>query len=191
MNRLTITIAALAVLGLAESGHSAQPPNVLFIAIDDLNDWIGCLDGHPQARTPNIDRLAARGLLFTNAHCAAPACNPSRAAVFSGRMPDATGVWSNQSQSLRQLRPNDVFLPLSFAQAGYQTLGTGKLLHGRSDGKAIFNEYFSVDQRWSPLPGKAVQYTDEELPTKGTDNPRHVVIDHRGRSMILPLNGMQ
>ena len=67
---------------------SAQTkPNVLFIAIDDLNDWIGCLEGHSDAHTPNIDRLAGRGMLFTNAHCAAPACNPSRAAVFSGLLP--------------------------------------------------------------------------------------------------------
>ncbi|HIA04302.1 MAG TPA: choline-sulfatase, partial [Myxococcales bacterium] len=64
-----------------------EKPNVLFISIDDLNDWIGCLDGHPQALTPNIDRLAARGVLFTDAHCVAPACNPSRAAVLSGQLP--------------------------------------------------------------------------------------------------------
>jgi arylsulfatase A-like enzyme len=62
-----------------EEEARARRPNVLFIAVDDLNDWIGCLDGHPQAHTPNIDQLAARGMLFTNAHCAAPACNPSRA----------------------------------------------------------------------------------------------------------------
>ena len=55
---------------------SEKSPNVLFIAIDDLNDWIGCLGGHPQAKTPNLDRLAASGTLFTNAHCPAPACNP-------------------------------------------------------------------------------------------------------------------
>ncbi|MEK9634774.1 MAG: sulfatase-like hydrolase/transferase, partial [Opitutae bacterium] len=53
-------------------------PNVLFIAIDDLNDWIGCMGGHPQTLTPNLDRLAASGVLFENAHCPAPACNPSR-----------------------------------------------------------------------------------------------------------------
>ena len=56
----------------------AKPPNVLFIAIDDLNDWVGCLGGHPQAQTPNMDRLAARGTVFLNAHCQSPLCNPSR-----------------------------------------------------------------------------------------------------------------
>lgn len=74
---LLISLVLIAFPGLAAK------PNVLFIAIDDLNDWIGCLEGHPQALTPNMDRLAKRGVLFTNAHCAAPACNPSRAAVFS------------------------------------------------------------------------------------------------------------
>jgi len=83
------------LLSLFSVSHAAEKPNVLFIAVDDLNDWIGCMKGHPQALTPNMDRLAARGVLFTNAHCAAPACNPSRAAVFSGRMPNVTAVWSN------------------------------------------------------------------------------------------------
>ena len=70
-------------------------PNVLMIIADDLNDWVGCLDGHPDARTPNIDRLAKRGLLFTNAHCAAPVCNPSRVATFTGRRPSSTGIYDN------------------------------------------------------------------------------------------------
>lgn len=163
-------------------------PNVLFIAVDDLNDWVGCLQGHPQARTPNIDRLASRGVLFTNAHCAAPACNPSRAAVFSGRLPAVTGVWSNQSGPLSRLFPNARLLPVSFGRSGYQTLGTGKLLH--SGGKAGFDEYYSVGQRWSPLPKKAVEYLDEELPSKGSDHPRHITHDSRGREIVLPLNRM-
>src|SRR6266446_3503409 len=62
---------------------SERDPNVLFIAIDDLNDWVGCLGGHPQVRTPNIDRLAKHGTLFTNAHCQAPPCNPSRASLLT------------------------------------------------------------------------------------------------------------
>src|SRR5438046_5616320 len=77
--------------------HAADPPakpNVLFIAIDDLNDWIGCLGGHPQIKTPNIDRLAARGLLFTNAHCQAPLCNPSRSSLLTGLRPSTTGIYT-------------------------------------------------------------------------------------------------
>ena len=182
--RLTFFIFLL-LLGFV---HAQQKPNVLFISVDDLNDWIGCLNGHPQALTPNMDRLAKRGVLFANAHCAAPACNPSRAAVFSGQMPERTGVWSNRSESLLKLQPGAKFLTTIFSQSGYHTLGTGKLLH--KGGSAIFNEYYSVSQRWSPFPKKAVLYTKKELPSKSTDNPRHVLKDSLGRKVVLPLNRM-
>ena len=172
------------------SAFADERPNVLFIAVDDLNDWIGCLGGHPQAKTPNMDRLAARGVLFTNAHCAAPACNPSRAAVFSGRMPHRTGVWSNKSPRLPRQHPKMVLLPTAFAKAGYRTLGTGKLLHSSSANKTVFADHFTVEQRWSPFDREAVRYTDDEVATKGTDDPRHVVTDRRGKTTILPLNGM-
>ena len=183
-----LTISAISVWAFASTAQSASKPNVLFIAIDDLNDWIGCLGGHPQALTPNIDRLAARGVLFTNAHCAAPACRPSRAALLTGLMPDKTGVWSNQSQSLEKLMPNAVMLPTPFAKAGYQTLGTGKLNHGNSN--AGFAEYVRVEQRWSPITKKQSEYTTKELPSKSSNNPRHVITDSQGREVVLPLNRM-
>ncbi len=166
-----------------------EPPNVLMIAVDDLNDWIGCLGGHPQAMTPHMDRLAARGLLFTNAHCAAPACNPSRAALFSGLMPQSNGVWENSSaQRLDRTLPDARLLPTMFREAGYTVLGTGKLLH--SGGRNLFDQYFSVEQRWSPLSREAVDYTPEELPTKRTGRPRHLTRDSLGREVVLPLNRM-
>src|SRR4051812_13257056 len=74
--------------GAAKSGK----PNVLFIAVDDLNHWVGYLGRNPQTITPNIDKLAARGLRFTRSYCAAPVCNPSRAALMSGLRPATTGV---------------------------------------------------------------------------------------------------
>ena len=104
------------------SDGTSRSPNVLFISVDDLNDWIGCLDGHPQALTPNMDRLAERGVLFANAHRAAPACNPSRAAVFTGMHPTQTGVWSNTSRRIHQSMPDAMLLPMAFAQAGYHTI---------------------------------------------------------------------
>jgi hypothetical protein len=83
--RLSPALALLLPLALAlPAGAGGDRPNVLFLAIDDLNDWVGCLSGHPQASTPNIDRLAARGTLFTNAHCQAPLCNPSRTSLLTG-----------------------------------------------------------------------------------------------------------
>lgn len=176
------------VLALVTSTACAAKPNVVFIAVDDLNDWIGCMKGHPQALTPNIDRLAARGVLFTNSHCAAPACNPSRAAVFSGRMPNVTGVWSNQSGSLSKLHSEARTLTTAFCRAGYRTLGTGKLLH--SGGRSDFDEYYSVGQRWSPFEKEDVEYTPDELRSKGSANPRHVLKDSQGRIVVLPLNRM-
>ena len=200
-NRLNINFAAIAGVLLAtifgfntsqadmpDSKGAGNQPNVLFIAVDDLNDWIGCLEGHPQALTPNMDRLAARGVLFTNAHCASPACNPSRAAVFSGLRPRNTGVWSNGSSSLGKLQPDALLLTQAFAKAGYQTLGTGKLLHQKKSSPV--DEYFGVEQRWSPLTKADVEYTDEELPSKKTDNPVHTVKDSQGQTVVLPLNRM-
>lgn len=180
-------ILLLSLMLLAVPGFAAKP-NVLFIAVDDLNDWIGCLGGHPQALTPNMDRLAKRGVLFTNAHCAAPACNPSRAAVFSGLMPARTGVWSNNSARIEKAAPKAKLLTHAFREAGYQTLGTGKMLHGT--GGVLFEEYFGVNQRWSPFPKNSVPYTQAELPSKGTENPRHVLKDSRGRTVVLPINRM-
>src|SRR5829696_753413 len=74
---------------------AAERPNVLFIAVDDLRDWVGYLGQHPQAKTPNLDRLAARGMAFTRSYCIAPVCNPSRAALLSGMRPSTTGVYDN------------------------------------------------------------------------------------------------
>ncbi|QGJ70888.1 Choline-sulfatase [Planctomycetales bacterium 10988] len=176
--------------GVGKLAAGAERPNVLFIAIDDLNDWIGCLDGHPQALTPNIDRLAERGVLFTNAHCAATACNPSRAAIFSGVLPTKNGVWSNDSKRLLVQHPDMLVLPRAFAESGYRTFGTGKMLHSSSSNKAMFQESFTTEQRWSPLTRAEAKYTPEELPTKGTDHPRHEARLPSGETVVLPLNGM-
>lgn len=110
---------------------SPDKPNVLFIAIDDLNDWVGCLKGHPQVKTPNIDQLATRGVLFTNAHVQSPICNPSRTSILTGLRPSTTGVyglspWIRDVDSLKNL----VTLPQYFSQYGYTNYSTGKIYHG-------------------------------------------------------------
>src|SRR5262245_31884401 len=74
----------------ADVAHAAEKPNVLFIAIDDLNHWVGHLGRNPQTRTPNIDRFAKSGVAFSKAYCTAPACNPSRASLMSGLRPSTT-----------------------------------------------------------------------------------------------------
>ncbi|HRH98481.1 MAG TPA: sulfatase-like hydrolase/transferase, partial [Prosthecobacter sp.] len=104
-------------------------PDVLFIAVDDLNDWTSYLGGHPQAKTPNIDRLVARGTAFTNSHCAAPACNPSRAALMSGLRPWETGVYTNNDPA-QSVMKDTLTLNRHFLANGYHTLGGGKIYHG-------------------------------------------------------------
>ncbi|MEO7650373.1 MAG: sulfatase-like hydrolase/transferase, partial [Bryobacteraceae bacterium] len=89
----SLKTAALAPTITTAAAKSKQ--NVLFIAIDDLNDWVGCLGGHPGVHTPNLDKLASQGVLFRSAHCAAPLCNPARTALMTGRRPSSTGVYTN------------------------------------------------------------------------------------------------
>ncbi len=114
----------------------------MLILIDDLNDWVGCLGGHPQASTPHMDRLAGRGTLFTNAHCQAPLCNPSRTSFLTGLRPSTTGVYALNPWFARREQWKDVVtLPQYFESHGYRTLTTGKVFHdaypppeGRKDG---------------------------------------------------------
>jgi arylsulfatase A-like enzyme len=129
---------------------AAQPPNVLFISLDDLNDWVGCLGGHPQARTPNLDRLAASGVLFNNAHCAAPACNPSRTAIMTGRSPHRTGLYEN-GQKMREVLPDAELLPKYFARHGYWAGGSGKILHYFIDAHS-WDEYYPAKETEDPFP---------------------------------------
>ncbi|MFM8727002.1 MAG: sulfatase-like hydrolase/transferase, partial [Planctomycetaceae bacterium] len=103
--------------------------NVLFIAVDDLNHWVGHLGRNPQAKTPNLDRLAALGITFTNAHCAAPVCNPSRTALLSGLRPGSSGIYDNGT-SFQLAVTSEQSLVTQYKNAGYETLGMGKLWHG-------------------------------------------------------------
>ena len=110
---------------------AADRPNVLFIAIDDLNDWVGCLDSHPQVKTPAIDRLAERGTLFTNAHCQSPLCNPSRTSLLTGLRPSTTGIYGLSPWIRKVPRLRDVLtLPQALSANGYRTYTTGKIFHG-------------------------------------------------------------
>jgi len=144
----------------------AAKPNILFIAIDDLNDWVGCLGGHPQARTPNLDRLAASGVLFSNAHCAAPSCNPSRSAIFTGISPHRSGLYRN-GQKMRQVLPTTELLPKTLSRAGYWSAGSGKMLH-----------YFIDAPSW-----------DEYFPDKKTENPFPRTLYPKKRPVSLPRGG--
>jgi len=106
-------------------------PNVLFIAVDDLNDWVGCLGGHPQSHTPNIDALAESGTLFVHAHAPAPVCGPARTAILYGLAPHKSGSYGHHEVYSPQKRLPEGQLPLTlvFQQNGYYTVGCGKIFH--------------------------------------------------------------
>ncbi len=133
-NRRTLCLVPLACALLASCTADAPrgKPNILFIAIDDLNDWVGPLDGHPQVQTPYMDQLAARGTTFYNAHTQAPLCNPARTSLLLGRRPSSTGIyglrpWFREVETLKEIES----LPQFFERHGYATYSTGKIYHGR------------------------------------------------------------
>jgi uncharacterized sulfatase len=121
-------VSILGCAGAEKDGGPEDSPDVLLIIVDDLRPDLGAY-GHPLVSSPNIDRLAARGLLFERAYAQYPLCNPSRTSLLTGLRPDRTGVFSNQVSFLTTI-PNAVTLPLAFRQQGYFTAGVGKVFHG-------------------------------------------------------------
>ena len=119
--------------------RKSSPPNILLISIDDLNDWVGCLGGHPQARTPNLDRFASQGTLFTNAHCQSPVCQPSRASLMTSSYPSSTGLYFlNPGIAAAEVLAGVETIPERFAREGYKVMAAGKVFHGQEN-----QHYFS------------------------------------------------
>ena len=170
------TIALLLAAGTLLPAPCSQAPlidkpNILFIAIDDQNDWLGCLGGHPQAKTPHIDRLAEQGILFRNAYCQAPLCNPSRSSVLTGLRPSSTGIYGLMP-GIREvdITRNHVTLPQTFTRAGYYTATAGKIYHDGAikpkDQPAEFNTWAKT--AGTPTPPKPIAQLPE---------PRHPAMD--------------
>lgn len=141
MNRLILPLTALVFLTNATHADTPKKMNVLFIAVDDLNHWVGHLGRNKQTRTPNIDRLAKMGVTFTRAYCAAPVCNPSRAALMSGLRPGSTGVYDN-GQDWKPVIPKDQTLTTQFLNAGYNVYGAGKIYHNNAHRPGEWTDYF-------------------------------------------------
>lgn len=140
-------VSSLMAAGISKG----EKPNVLLIAVDDLNDWVGCLGGYPGVKTPNIDRIAGSGVLFTRAYCAAPVCNPSRASLLTGVRPSTSGVYENrQPFRLAAATKNAVTLPQLFTRKGYRSTGGGKIYHGAFPDPASWQDYFPSQQQNKP-----------------------------------------
>ena len=137
--------------------EKASTPNVLFISVDDLNTWLGCLNNFSNTKTPNIDKLAAQGILFTNAHCQAPLCGPSRASIMTGLRPSTTGMYGmTPDEQVRSENPTTkdiTFLPEYFKKNGYHTMGIGKLFHVYAP-KGLFDDEGGRVRGFGPHPEK-------------------------------------
>lgn len=148
--------------------ETARPYNVLFIAVDDLNDWVGAFGGNPQAKTPHFDRFAERyGMVMLSAYAPAPVCGPSRTALLTGRFPSNTGVYQNWQNMKDAPHARDLeTLPEYFGRHGWSTLGAGKIFHrhrtaggGRDDGQWAFHEFvrpggnFDAEEEWVFISG--------------------------------------
>lgn len=135
------TLSFLAIVA-SSPAQEAKPtkPNVLFIAVDDLNHWVGYLGRNKQTITPNLDKLAARGVRFTHSYCAAPVCNPSRTALLSGLRPSTSGVYENDDDFRPVISP-ELTLPTQFRKAGYHVSGSGKIYHEAYSRRSEWDTY--------------------------------------------------
>ncbi|WP_345319630.1 sulfatase [Novipirellula rosea] len=150
---------------------SADHPNVLFIAVDDLNTWAMGLSSEYLAKTPHMNALAKRGVLFSNAHCAAPVCSPSRVSVMTGVAPSTSGVYQNKQDWRECSRLRDhVTLPQHFRNQGYKVIGGGKLYHAANLSEKMLTGYLDPRPWHEYFPSKQRQLPDEFIPP---GNSRH------------------
>lgn len=167
-----LVLAIFAVTGAGvEAASKGLPskPNVLFIIADDLRDWTSWLGGHPQAHTPNMDRLAKMGMRFTNAHCNYALCNPSRTSLLTGMLPSSSGVYGNEQDWRRSAQiVGKQTLPEFFKSSGYTTAAGGKIFHANHGGpQGLLTGWhggrrgFEQDAAWSQrFPSAGVQLAD-------------------------------
>jgi arylsulfatase A-like enzyme len=162
------TFCFLAIIAYWVPAQAQEKPDILFIAVDDLNDWVGVLGGHPQSKTPNIDALAARGMLFTNAHTVGAACLPARTSILTGVTAFNSGIYTQVGDWRNNPRLEGVStLPKYFKDNDYLTKGAGKLFHAHTYGVAGFVGQQDVTAWDDYYPSLARQLPDEVRPASG------------------------
>ncbi|QDV40601.1 Arylsulfatase [Stieleria neptunia] len=187
---LGVVAIAIALPGTLNAQPNGSRPNVLLIAIDDMNDWPGFMQRYPDAITPNMDQLAQRGVVFDNAHCAYPLCGPSRASIFTGMSIPTLGGYRGQFKDSEveelAVEKGSMLLHGYFKKHGYKTMAVGKLLHrhvpkgsvdlsgGRGDwnrlpdGKRHWKSQKTMTD-WGPYPGDDTEMSDYKAASWATE----------------------
>ncbi|MBD1391454.1 sulfatase-like hydrolase/transferase [Neiella sp. HB171785] len=166
----TAGLAAVGALSQMDFLKALQQkyPNVLMLIVDDLNDWVGAMNGHPNAKTPNIDRLAQQGTLFTNAHASAPLCGPSRASIMTGLAPSTTGIYGHiHDDDIRKASDktaHSVFLSEYFRKHGYYTAAVGKVFH-EDVPEGSFDDFGGRVPLFGPYPEKNFKWDQPKTST--------------------------
>jgi iduronate 2-sulfatase len=172
-------LAALILLLPFPLQAEGQRPNVLFLLADDMRAALGC-QGNPLARTPNLDKLAASGVLFQKAYCQFPLCNPSRASMLTGRYPKTTGVLGNRDE-FRKLHPDWSTLPQWFKDHGYRSAETGKIFHGGIDDEASWSEGAMSGTEVEKRPAQTKWPLDgDDALTKNQKSDRRIILGGSG-----------
>jgi len=155
-------------------------PNIVFIAIDDMNDWAGFMKGHPQAMTPNMDELAQQGVVFTNAQTVAPGCSPSRNALLYGVEPYNSGLYPFYDHGIhKQLKEKYTSLPTFLKQNGYNTYGSGKIHHGPEYGNQEWTSYLDAE-RFPKVFAKGKGFANNKKSSfRPVTNPLEQLFDHQ------------
>ena len=158
-NRYAEQIVALQA-AMSEATTKQNRPNILFITVDDLNDWVGCLGGNPDAQTPNLDRLASQSVLFSNAHCQVALCNASRESMMTGLYASTTGIYGNKLKNTKPAYTNAKHMPVWLGEHGYRTMCMGKIYHKDHGKRSRWDEIGPKTERWGPAPPNGRQFTE-------------------------------
>ncbi|MCW1915426.1 sulfatase [Luteolibacter sp. GHJ8] len=172
-------VALLAFLSVQIAAAEPTRPNVLFILADDMKAALGC-QGNILAKTPNLDRLAKSGVLFSKAYCQFPLCNPSRVSMLTGRYPKSTGVLGNRDE-FRGAHPGWITLPQWFKQHGYVAASSGKIFHGGIDDPLSWTDSAMQDLKIEKRP-KQTQWPQpgDETLSKDKRSDRRIVLEGNG-----------